>query len=127
MSASPPGPRWSPPAPGAPLRSHGWGGRQGEREGLGPGWRRRRAAAWREAGGLCQHLRYDTGLPCVAAGAAVDHIIPVSQGGSSEPSNLQVLCKYHHDRKTALEAAEGRRKARAARDIPRGKRILGSL
>ena len=36
----------------------------------------------------------------------VDHRIPLWQGGSNEPSNLQGLCKAHHDAKTALEAGQ---------------------
>ncbi|WP_374726411.1 HNH endonuclease [Herbaspirillum seropedicae] len=36
----------------------------------------------------------------------VDHRIPLWRGGSNEPSNLQGLCKAHHDAKTAQEAGE---------------------
>ncbi|MFF3555340.1 HNH endonuclease [Streptomyces tsukubensis] len=91
-------------------------------------WGRLRSLAWRRDAGLCQHLRYDTGLPCLAAGAAVDHIVPVSAGGIARLDNAQVLCHHHHTAKTAREAAVGRRRARAARDLPnRGKRVPGGL
>ncbi|MEW1546875.1 HNH endonuclease [Streptomyces tsukubensis] len=91
-------------------------------------WGRLRSLAWRRDAGLCQHLRYDTGGPCLAAGAAVDHIVPVSAGGLARLDNAQVLCHYHHTVKTAREAAAGRRRARAARDLPgRGKQIPGRL
>ncbi|MFF0745310.1 HNH endonuclease [Streptomyces sp. NPDC004111] len=84
-------------------------------------WSRLRPAAWRRDSGLCQHTRYDTGLPCLAEGSVVDHITPVSQGGSNRLENLQVLCSFHHNRKTALEAAEGRRKARQGHRLGSGR------
>jgi hypothetical protein len=34
---------------------------------------------------------------------AVDHIIRVKDGGSHEHSNLQSLCRYHHQSKSAVE------------------------
>lgn len=40
----------------------------------------------------------------------VDHRTPLWKGGSNEPSNLQGLCKYHHDEKTAQEAGERARR-----------------
>lgn len=92
------------------------------------GWNRLRPMAWRRDCGLCQHIRYDTGEPCLAAGAAVDHIKPVSEGGLNRLDNVQVLCHHHHAQKTARESAEGRRKARAARSLAnRHGRIPGSL
>lgn len=39
----------------------------------------------------------------------VDHVIPISNGGESlELSNLQSLCKPHHDAKTRRDGREGR-------------------
>ncbi|QBP75394.1 HNH endonuclease [Herbaspirillum huttiense] len=48
---------------------------------------------------------------CLAEGrqtiaVEVDHKTPLWRGGSNEQSNLQGLCKDHHDEKTAREAAE---------------------
>ena len=65
-------------------------------KGLGHAWRKVRDAhllehpfcQWPECG------KYDPS-------AHVDHIIPRSQGGSSDPSNLQTLCLAHHKIKTA--------------------------
>jgi 5-methylcytosine-specific restriction protein A len=34
-----------------------------------------------------------------------DHIVPLWDGGADHETNLQGLCKPHHDAKTALEAA----------------------
>lgn len=91
-------------------------------------WAVIRSGVWRRDSGLCQKIRYDTGLPCYEAGEAVDHIVPRSQGGDHGQSNLQVLCHFHHAQKTATESAEGKRKRRDSftptrrRDSP-----LGSL
>ena len=41
----------------------------------------------------------------------VDHIIPVSQGGTHLQANLQVLCGEHHRAKTAGEGSGYRRPA----------------
>lgn len=95
---------------------------------LPTGWRNIRKSIWQRDNGLCQKQRYDTGLPCLASGEAVDHIVPRAQGGDHSPSNLQVLCKYHHDQKTAQESADGRRKHRAnVRISARRNSPLGSL
>jgi len=38
----------------------------------------------------------------------IDHIKNAASGGTDEHSNLQTLCKWHHDRKTAKEASAAR-------------------
>ena len=48
--------------------------------------------------------------PCLKRGKytpmhAVDHILPKSQGGTDDESNLQCICKPCHNRKTAIERA----------------------
>jgi 5-methylcytosine-specific restriction enzyme A len=51
---------------------------------------------------------------CLAAGhgspsTTVDHIVPRSQGGTDEESNLRGLCRAHHETKSAREGqAAGR-------------------
>jgi 5-methylcytosine-specific restriction protein A len=41
---------------------------------------------------------------CGSRATDVDHIVPVSQGGSEVDSNLQSLCRTHHASKTGREA-----------------------
>ena len=61
---------------------------------------------------LCQeHLRQGKLKPVELHGNAAgicDHILPVSEGGTDDMSNLQTLCKACHDIKTAAESARGR-------------------
>lgn len=45
------------------------------------------------------------------ASTRVDHIVPLSQGGSDDRGNKQGLCKACHDAKTAAESAEGSRRS----------------
>lgn len=52
-------------------------------------------------------------MGCTSAGAQVDHIKPVAEGGTWALENLQYLCKPHHSIKTAEDAKRG--KARKAR------------
>ena len=46
-----------------------------------------------------------------SASVVVDHIRPLSQGGSDDRANKQGLCGPCHDAKTKAEAVEGRRRA----------------
>ena len=50
---------------------------------------------------------------CKAAGRTAlatirDHIVPLAEGGTDEPSNIQPLCRECSDRKTQQEAQRGR-------------------
>ena len=49
---------------------------------------------------LCTHCEAK-GL--VKLGEELDHIVPVSKGGSNDPSNLQMLCKECHAQKTIAD------------------------
>lgn len=49
----------------------------------------------------------------VSATVIADHIVPKAEGGTDERSNYQGLCEPCHRRKTAREAARGRRRLRA--------------
>ncbi len=62
--------------------------------------RRRR---WLERHPLCVQCE---ALDRVTAGHTPDHIIPLWAGGVDDETNLQTLCKEHHDIKTAREQRE---------------------
>ncbi len=51
---------------------------------------------------------------CVKCGSTdsleIDHIEPVSLGGSDELDNLQTLCRQHHSEKTKIDVAEWNQK-----------------
>ena len=47
-------------------------------------------------------------LGCGERATVVDHITPLAQGGPTEWSNLEALCKRHHDQKTRAENRKGR-------------------
>lgn len=44
----------------------------------------------------------------ITAATRRDHIVPLAEGGTEDPSNLQALCDPCHDAKTAAEARRGR-------------------
>ena len=61
---------------------------------------RPRGYAWRK---VRDYVRNRDGYRCVECGVPaieVDHIITVAEGGTDDPSNLQVLCSKHHRLKT---------------------------
>lgn len=63
-------------------------------------WKKIVNAVWVMDNGLCRNCK-SKGL--IVPGNDVDHIKPISQGGSNELSNLQLLCKNCHKQKTARE------------------------
>ena len=78
-----------------------------------PEYRRNRPLALQRAGRRCELLAQ--GRRCGSRDrVSVDHITPVSQGGTHHLDNLRVLCKPHHLEKTAQEGGGYRRKRRRA-------------
>ena len=82
--------------------------RSRQERGYGARWDKLRKLAMGRDDWLCQ--------PCKREGKAtpareVDHIIPKSQGGTDDLSNLQGICPDCHKAKTAQESADaqGRR------------------
>lgn len=69
-------------------------------------WQRRRLRVLRRDGYRCQAHNPETGGVCGEFAHECDHI---ERGDDHDESNLQALCRWHHARKTAREAAEARR------------------
>lgn len=67
-----------------------------------------------------QLLREPNCRVCGESAGAVDHIIPISQGGADlDADNLQSLCRRHHNSKTTAEGHRGMKRAAARRKNPR--------
>lgn len=47
---------------------------------------------------------------CGQPGHHVDHIIPLAEGGTHDPHNLQLLCTPCHNAKTRTEATRGKQR-----------------
>ncbi|TFD58025.1 HNH endonuclease [Cryobacterium sp. Hh7] len=67
-------------------------------------WPRRVENTRAIAGGRCQAIM-NAGTRCVEVGTDCDHI---EHGDNHDQDNLQWLCGWHHDRKTAREARAAR-------------------
>ena len=55
-------------------------------------------------------------VECVKEGVVklwdvLDHIVPIEEGGTNEPGNLQGLCHTHHNAKSERERQRGLRRA----------------
>lgn len=83
--------------------SEPWAGSR-RREELPRDWKRIRARVIDRDHGLCQ-WRMSDGAICAEDGEEVDHVRP---GSDHRLRNLQLLCKWHHIRKTAQEANAAR-------------------
>lgn len=77
--------------------------------GYGAAWRRLRDAVMQRDGGLCQTCR-EQGRVTVAV--QVDHIVPKTDDGTDDESNLQAICADCHKSKTAKEALRARERGR---------------
>lgn len=69
-------------------------------------WAKRREVVKQRAGGRCEEL-LPSGNRCPRPGNECDHVEP---GDNHALSNLQWLCKHHHDAKTRREAAAAYRR-----------------
>jgi len=67
-------------------------------------WRRKRDAVLQRDGYLCQCEQCQEGSRLPKVANEVDHIVPLSQGGTDDPSNLRAINRECHRAKTAREA-----------------------
>lgn len=84
-----------------------------------PGWERTRKLILERDHHRCQHWVVDEfGVKrrCSYPASEVDHIRRAVDGVDDDsPENLQSLCRWHHQQKTAQESAEQRRVNRERR------------
>lgn len=82
-----------------------------------PEYKRNRPLAWRRAGGRCELVT--DGKRCGSRDRCqVDHIINRMAGGTHHLDNLRVLCRFHHNAKTAQEGGGYRRNRGRPKDDP---------
>lgn len=94
------------------MSRHNWG--QGNPRTSTHGWRRLRQTVIQRDGNRCSqcgadghHHRLD-----------LDHIVPVSQGGTDTLANVRLLCRPCHTPKTQAEARAGQAAKRARLQLP---------
>jgi len=75
----------------------------------GPGSRHLRVTGHRGVAARNRIRRRDSGVCqlCGRLGAHVDHVVPLSQGGSDDDENKQLLCVECHDAKSRAERGLG--------------------
>ena len=74
-------------------------------------WKQRVNAVWKRAKGQCE-WRLPSGKRCPRKGADVDHR---RNDDNHALSNLQLLCRHHHDKKTQWESRVGRARRKAGK------------
>lgn len=81
-------------------------------------WRKTQRFVLKRDNHRCRIHYVDT---CIGVATEVDHIIPVSQGGTDHPSNLQAACRPCHLAKSSDEGhiAQGHRPKGRIRFIPK--------
>ena len=92
-------------------KERAWKGSNRGPETAGRPWRKIREAVLTRDGRVCAE--------CGVHGANhADHIVPKSQGGGDEMSNLQTMCARCHNRKTGRESGRGIESKVRLRDLP---------
>ena len=87
---------------------YGWSKKAGKGGRGGRPWQRKRKYIFERDNYLCQiHLKDNQIVPIDLHGhnhGVLDHIIPLSQGGSNDDSNLQTICQSCDKIKTSEES-----------------------
>ena len=71
-------------------------------------WQRKREWRLKRDHYLCQ-VCLKKQPPIFSAAYGVDHVIPVSEGGTDDEENLQAICRECHSLKTQKESMEARK------------------
>ena len=82
------------------------------RGGSGYQWQRTRERIYARDGGVCQLADDDCDPILSIDDCEIDPIEELADGGTSDDSNLRVLCPTHHRRKTREQAAARRERRR---------------
>lgn len=84
-------------------------------------WKQLREQILKRSGNRCEAIQRDGERCPETTRLEVDHIV---RGDNHHPSNLQVLCNWHHARKTSREN-QAAKKPRAPRHIHPGEQHPG--
>lgn len=83
-----------------------WDG-SNRRDTLPENWSQIRRTVIARDGGRCQAILESTGMKCLEPATDVDHINRF--GSQTDLSNLQMLCSWHHARKSSVEGNQVKR------------------
>lgn len=75
--------------------------------------------AWRKLRKIILHRDPICRVCGIAPATEVDHVTPLAAGGDNSDENLRGICEDCHGRKSAREAAQGRRAGRVRPQEPR--------
>ncbi|MFE2912831.1 HNH endonuclease [Kitasatospora indigofera] len=85
---------------------------------LPPDWQATRRRILDRDHSQCVWERASTGRVCGRPATQVDHIVRPADGGSDEDTNLQALCRWHHQAKSSSEGGQASAAARPSRSRP---------
>ena len=75
---------------------------------------------WQRDGGRCRYVDPHTGRRCTSRHLLqIDHVVPYTLGGGSDPANLRLLCHAHHRHRHRHRSASAVSPTRNPEDPPR--------
>ncbi|WP_374212572.1 HNH endonuclease [Rhodococcus tibetensis] len=79
-----------------------------------PAWRKLRKHVIERDGNVCRRCGADGAVVALE----VDHVMNVTEGGTDDPANAQLLCKPCHTPKTRAETLRGTQRRHARLKLP---------